>query len=124
MADGIKILIVDDDADICDTLKDVLEMKNYKVTIALSGHEALEKTGSDTFEAILMDLEMPGLDGPTTLARIKARSPETPIIIFSAYSSGDLVDRAYAGGAVAAVQKPLIFEKLFSTIDTVRAGVS
>ena len=81
-----RILIVDDQPMVADSLKLVLKHDGYEVHIAKNGPEALALCGSNKFDLIFADFEMPGMKGTELAATIKARDPRQPIIMVTAYS--------------------------------------
>ena len=122
MPGKIRILVVDDDRDVCDTLKDILELKDYEVTIALDGFTALDLAAAQKFDVALMDIKMPGMNGVETFKKFKEVAPGTPVIMVSAYAVEDLIREALSAGAFAALHKPLDFDLLFSTIESSMGG--
>jgi CheY-like chemotaxis protein len=81
-----RILIVDDQPMVADSLKLVLKHDGYEVHIAKNGPEALELYAPNKFDLIFVDFEMPGMKGTELAATIKARDPGQPIILVTAYS--------------------------------------
>lgn len=116
MADKKRILIVDDDENICRTLGDVLELEGYEVTKATDGFKALKAAEAVKFHSVLMDIKMPVMDGVETLQKLKGLSPGTPVIMVSAYAMDDLLVRAMEEGAMAVLKKPIDFDRLFELI--------
>lgn len=118
MTQNREILLVDDDADVCETLKDILEMENYEVRVANNGYEAIEAMQEGRFDAVLMDIVMPGINGVETLKRLKEFSPLTPVIMVTAHAVNELIDEAIREGAYTALKKPVDFDRLFSIINS------
>ena len=116
MKQTLSILIVDDHPGMCDTLKDILEDEDYQVSTAESGQEAIDLCQDQTFDVILMDVRMPGLNGVEAFRRIKTFSEGTRVIMMSAYSVEELKREALKEGAVAFLQKPLDIEMLLKLI--------
>jgi len=106
------ILIVDDDEGILDTMNDILNEKGFEVAIASDGYKAIEMVKVGTFDVILMDIKMPGINGVETFKRIKAIKPLSRIIFMTAYALEDVVNEAKKEGAAAVLYKPLDIEKL------------
>lgn len=111
-----SILVVDDNLDLCDTLKDILEMENYAVTLAHGGEQAVELVRTARFGRVLMDIRMPGINGVDAFKEMKKISPDTPVIMMTAFAVEDLINEALREGAFAALQKPLDFDVLLDTI--------
>ena len=112
-----KVLIVDDNRDLCEMLKDVLEMENFKVDFALNGAQAVQLMRAMKFDVVLLDIKMPGMDGIQTYEKLKALAPNVPVIMITAYAVEELIKEAMNLGAFAALKKPFDFEELLETID-------
>jgi len=80
-----RILVVDDEEHIRMLFKEELEEEGYTVELASNGLEALEKVKSDTFDLIVLDIKMPGMDGITALNEVKKLRRDQPVILCSAY---------------------------------------
>ncbi|HEX5397877.1 MAG TPA: response regulator [Verrucomicrobiae bacterium] len=109
-----KILLVDDEPAIRQMLTRLLTAEGYHVLPAGNGIEALEFAGHTDFNLILLDLNMPGLDGWDTYEQISSRNPLVPVIIITARPNQRFI--ALAAGTGALMEKPLDLEKLFQTI--------
>jgi DNA-binding NtrC family response regulator len=102
-----KLLIVEDDAHLRDTLSTFLSRAGYKTSAAHDGREALEVVDKETPDLILTDIHMPDMDGMALLAEVKARYPETIVIMMTAFSSIDSAVEAMRRGAEDYLSKPL-----------------
>jgi DNA-binding NtrC family response regulator len=111
------IHIIDDEPVIHDVLAQLLTSEGYEVEISASGEEALEKFPSQSFDAILLDLLMPGMDGIEVLRRIKKNDPLAPVIILTAYGSVESAIAAMKIGALDYVQKPFKHDDLLLAIE-------
>ncbi|MFP5411173.1 MAG: response regulator, partial [Gammaproteobacteria bacterium] len=111
------LLVVDDEPLILEGLKRLLETRQYEVMTAGGGCEALIAIGKQQFDAILLDLGMPDLDGNEVLRFVSERSPGTPVIVVSGDSTIDAAIRALRGGATDFVRKPYEPEELLRRID-------
>lgn len=80
-----KILVIDDEENICRLYKEELEEMGYEVTTVLDGSSALTAIEGSRFDLVTLDMRMKGMDGIETLRRMKARDANLPIIISSAY---------------------------------------
>jgi two-component system, response regulator, stage 0 sporulation protein F len=80
------ILVVDDEKHICELYRSELEDEGYTVTIAYSGIQALEKVESNPPDLIVLDIQMPGMDGIETLEKLLGRDKGIPVILNTAYS--------------------------------------
>lgn len=107
-----RVLLVDDDAAARKLYRTQLVASGYEVMEAASGIEAVETSEKGNFHAVLMDLNMPGLDGWMAMSLIKARRPALPIIILTAMTEGDLEARAKTAGAAGFLTKPCTSDTL------------
>ena len=117
MAGGVRILVVDDDPGMTETLADILRDMGYDVAVAGDGYRALEMAGEKSFDLALLDIRMPGLNGVETLRELKRANPSIKVLMMTAYSKDDLVLEARDGGAEDVVQKPLDIEGLLKFIE-------
>lgn len=104
-----NILIIDDDPGLLKALPELLhlQLKGVNVTTTSSPREALEWVAHTDYDAIVSDIEMPGMDGLTLLTEIRALRPDTPILLMTSHDDRDLVLYALRGGAYDFIQKPL-----------------
>lgn len=107
-----SILIVDDEADTCANLSDILSELGYEVDTAQEGVVALELVQRKHYDIALLDLRMPGMDGLELYRRIKEESAGTAALIVTAYSSSDTAKSAIAAGARQIVSKPVDIGRL------------
>lgn len=114
MDDRLNILVVDDDHSMAKTLTDILRVKGYAAEAAHSGTEALEKVAEVSFDCVLSDIKMPGINGVELYRAIKARRPHLPVVFMTAYSSDNLVREGLEDGAIAVLTKPLDIGLLLS----------
>lgn len=89
-ADGQRVLIIDDDRELCSLTKEYLEPLGYTVAVEHSGSAGLERALHEIFHALILDVNLPGIDGFEVLKQIRARS-DVPIIMLT--SRGDEMDR-------------------------------
>ncbi|HMM47813.1 MAG TPA: EAL domain-containing protein [Thiobacillaceae bacterium] len=116
-----RILVVDDEPLILEGLKRLLAARDHDVVIANGGCEALIAIGKQQFDAILLDLGMPDLNGSEVLRFVTERSADTPVIVVSGDSTIDAAIRALRGGAADFVRKPYEPEELLRRIDNTLA---
>ncbi len=106
------ILIVDDEEIIRESLSFVLTKEGYRVKEASNGREALDLVKAESFDVVLTDLEMPEMKGIELLENITRFSPETVVVIITAYGSIDSAIAALRKGAVDYILKPVEFDEL------------
>ena len=111
-----KILIVDDDADLRETLSEIVQNAGYTTDIAASGEEALEKIGLEQFDVIVLDMIMPGIRGTDLLVLLKKQTPKTKVIMMTAFATVKNAIDAIQKGASDYITKPFIIEELLMTI--------
>lgn len=107
-----KILIVEDNVDIHNLIKEILEKENYKILDAYSGTEALLLIEKEKIDLILLDLMLPGINGEEIIKQIK----EIPIIVISAKSSNDDKINMLLDGANDYITKPFNTEELLARV--------
>jgi DNA-binding response OmpR family regulator len=107
-----KLLIVDDEVEICEFLKAFFEDRDYRVTVAHDGGMALDQVDSFKPDVVLLDIQMPGLDGLQALKRIKEQYPKTKVIMVTAVETQEKIEAAMRLGADNYITKPLSLEYL------------
>jgi CheY-like chemotaxis protein len=111
-----KVLIVDDEANMRKTLAEILRDEGYQVTTAGSGEEAVGLCRTNRFEAILMDVRMPGIDGVEAFRQIRRDQEDARVILMSAYSIEALKESALDDGAIAFLPKPLDLDRVINLV--------
>jgi DNA-binding NtrC family response regulator len=111
-----KVLLVDDEQDFLETLSNRLEMRGLKVSAVTSGEQAVNEAKEQDFDAIVVDLAMPGIDGLETLRRIKADNPNAEIIMLTGHGSIQSGVEAMKLGAGDFLQKPVELSELMEKI--------
>jgi DNA-binding NtrC family response regulator len=113
---GPKILIIDDEAAIRDSLETLLMLEGFRIDLAGDGNAGLDQLTRNTYDLLLLDLALPGESGIDLLPRIKSLVPDLPVIMITAYGTvGNVVD-AIRAGASNFIQKPWDNEKLLADI--------
>ena len=102
-----KVLIVDDDPDFCDVLRDFLRSKGFEVAITLSGERALLAYMQEIPDVVLLDIQMPGPHGLEILRELKVLDQGANVIIVTAIEDDEIVMRAMADGALDYIIKPV-----------------
>lgn len=111
-----KILIIDDERSIRNTLKDILSYEDYKVSLAEDGLQAIEILQKEEFDVILCDIKMPQMDGIEVLAKIQELPIDTPVIMISGHANIDTAVDAIKKGAFDFIEKPLDLNRILITI--------
>jgi two-component system, NtrC family, nitrogen regulation response regulator NtrX len=111
-----NILIIDDEASIRASLSGALKDESYEVMTAGSGEEGLGMVFHGSFDAVMLDVWMPGIDGLETLKRIKASIPDQLVIVMSGHGNVETAVKATKLGAYDFIEKPLSLDKLLVTL--------
>jgi two-component system, NtrC family, response regulator HydG len=114
-----RILVVDDDADTCASLADLLTDLGYEVDVAGSGPAALRLVPQEAYGLALLDYRMPGMNGVELFRRISQLQPATVGALLTAYAEEDTVRTASAAGVRRVLWKPLRLDELISLIEEV-----
>ncbi len=112
LGNKFTVLVVDDNPGILETMADILDEMNFKVSTASDGYQAIEMMKSGSFDAVMMDVRMPGIDGIETLRRIKVSKPGAKVILMTAYASEATVLAARREGASTVLYKPIDLDKI------------
>ena len=111
--DTFSVLVVDDEKDFLETLVNRLELRHIKATGVASGEEALELMRQKRFDAVILDVKMPGgMDGIETLRAMKKIQPLAEIILLTGYASMETSDESMELGAFDYVLKPIKLDEL------------
>lgn len=117
---GKRILVVDDDENILNLERTILEQKGFDVIGAGGGAEALDLLAKQTFDLVLLDVMMPEVDGFTVCRKIKEdpRLKEIPVIFLTAKGGGEALAEGFESGAVMYINKPFTANKLLTIVNT------
>lgn len=116
MAETLPVLVVEDDAPLREALADTLELAGYSVMAAGDAQQALAWLEKRAPGLVLTDVQMPGMDGHALLRNIKARRPEIPVLIMTAYGQIERAVEAMREGASDYLPKPFEPERLLSAV--------
>lgn len=111
-----RILVIDDERSIRNTLKDILEYEKYSVDLAEDGIKALDKIKTAGYDVILCDIKMPGMDGIEVLEKLQEFIPDTPVVMISGHGNIDTAVESIKKGAFDFIEKPLDLNRLLITI--------
>lgn len=114
-----KILIVDDNEDLCKNIADILELKGYTVRTVYDGFQAIDAVKDDNFSIVLMDVKMPGLNGIDTLKILKQIAPVTAFIMITAFADDVFYKEGLKSGDFTVIQKPIDIDKVLVMIENV-----
>ncbi|MDJ0763856.1 MAG: response regulator [Myxococcota bacterium] len=116
-----KVLVIDDEEEFTTALAERLETRGMAVETALSGEQALEKAVDHEFDAVLLDLAMPGWNGIETLKRLKKAKPDLQIILLTGRATVGEGVEAMKLGALDLVEKPAKLQDLLEKIEEASA---
>jgi len=111
-----SIIIIDDEKEICESIKMILDYEGYVVEYSTSAGEGLEKISSQQFSTLLLDIQMPEMSGFEVLKRVKEINSSISVIIISAHGSVENAIKATRLGAFDFIEKPIDREKLLISI--------
>jgi two-component system nitrogen regulation response regulator NtrX len=116
LADEMKILIVDDERAIRNSLKEILTDEGYDVDLAEDGPTALSMVDKEKYDVIFCDIKMPGMDGTEVLDKLIADGVDSAIVMISGHGDIDLAVECIKKGAFDFIQKPLDLNRILITI--------
>jgi DNA-binding NtrC family response regulator len=116
------LLIVEDDPEMRDLLRKVLEKEGYRVSLAGDGNEAMAMLGRGTFDLVVTDMLMPHDGGLELLETVHHILPTLPVIIVTAFGDWHSYSRALELGAAAFISKPLRMSELIAAVHNALAG--
>ena len=112
-----KILVVDDERDICDFVQNFFQERGYIVLVALSGEEALTVIKAEKPDLVLLDIKMRGMDGIAALKHIKDYDKKIKVVMVTALEEHERMDEACRLGACEYITKPLVLDHLENAVE-------
>lgn len=116
-----KILLVDDEEDFLNIMSERMRSRGMNVSTATSAREAIQLTEAESFDAIILDLQMPQMDGLEALKALKAKNPELQIILLTAHATVEKGIQAMKLGAMDLMEKPADLKALTDKIKKAQA---
>ena len=117
-----RVLIVDDEKEFLEVMEERISVRGMEVATSMSAKEALTKIENEPFDAIIMDFQMPGMDGIDALKAIKEKKPELQIILLTGHASVKRGVEAIKEGALDFMEKPADVDELTEKIKEARAN--
>jgi two-component system, NtrC family, nitrogen regulation response regulator NtrX len=111
-----KILIIDDERSIRNTLKDILEFEKHQVVLAENGKQGLDIAGNQLFDVIFSDIKMPEMDGIELLSALKEKEVEAPVVMISGHGNIETAVECIKKGAFDFIEKPIDLNRLLITV--------
>lgn len=115
--DSRRILVVDDEPDICNSVADILNEFGYGADTACDGSEALSKIRDRAYDVALLDFKMPGMDGLALYREMRRVCPETSAILISACTGSDVAEEAIRSGIRKVIAKPVDMSDVIAQVD-------
>jgi two-component system response regulator HydG len=112
-----KLLLIDDDEAVCAVMRETLEARDFDVIVASSGDAALEALGQHEIDAVISDLNMPGMTGLELCRRVHASWPNLPVVLMTAFGSMETAVGAIRAGAYDFIAKPIQVPELLVTLE-------
>jgi two-component system, NtrC family, nitrogen regulation response regulator NtrX len=112
----VRILVIDDEKAICNTLKEILQYEKYEVDIANDGPEGLKKAEAGNFDMVFCDIKMPKMDGLEVLAKLQAMDPDLPVVMISGHGTIETAVEAIKSGAYDYISKPPDLNRILVTV--------
>lgn len=112
----MKVLIIDDERSIRNTLKDILEFEGHNVELAQDGKEGFEKASQGSYDVVFCDIKMPGMDGVEVLEKLVESGVDTSIVMISGHGTIDTAVECIKKGAFDFIQKPLDLNRILITL--------
>ena len=122
-----SVLVIDDDPDMRQVLSDFLQRSGYRVVEAANGQEGIFAAECEPIDAVILDKEMPGMNGLDVLSFFRHRCPRLPIIFITAFGGRDDEDESRRRGAWLYLEKPfrvaMVVEAVQSVLERAAAGI-
>ncbi len=112
----MKVLIIDDERSIRNTLKEILEFEGHEITLAADGKEGLDTAMAGNFDVIFCDIKMPGMDGVEVLEKLIENGVDSSVVMISGHGSIDTAVECIKKGAFDFIQKPLDLNRILITL--------
>ncbi len=112
-----SVLVVDDEDDFRDSLRDRLQLRGYAVDAAPTGEKGLEVLGERDFDVVVLDIRMPGMDGLACLKQVKAAKPLVEVVLLTGHGTVESGIEGLQLGAFDYVLKPVPMDELIEKID-------
>lgn len=116
------VLIVDDNVELAENLREIVEDTGACVLLAKNGNEALVYLCEQTVDLIITDMRMPGMDGITLIENLSKKGSRVPVIVMTAYSEDHVIEEAYTAGVLGVLPKPVDIDAMLELVTRVTEG--
>lgn len=117
----IQVLIIEDDRDVADALKLIMEDGGYETVVAMNAQQGIEQARLRRFDLTISDVQLPDMSGLDVLTLLRKKDTEPPVIIITAYLTPEIVTEAMARGAFQVLSKPFLPSEI---LDLARRAVA
>ena len=114
--DGLRILMVDDEEELVETLVERLQIRGFRAEGVTRGIDAVKRIRDGAFDVVVLDLKMPGLDGLEVIQQLKYHRPELQVILLTGHGSSEDAEKGRNSGAFDYLIKPVDIEELIEII--------
>ena len=115
----LSVLVVDDNVDLGEGLRTVLNDEGFEVTLALNGNDAISLSRDRRFDITFLDMKLPDMTGIEALVEIKNLNDSATVVMMSGYRVHELLDEALERGAKSVLNKPFTIEQMLAEINRV-----
>ncbi len=116
-----KVLLVDDEEEFVETLAERMRSRGMEVATSNTGGDALDLIDKEPYDVVVLDLQMPGMDGLEALARIKKRQPKIQVVLLTGHATVEKGVEAMKRGALEVLEKPIDLTTLSEVIHKAKA---
>ncbi len=113
----LNILLVDDNRDLVDSLSDFFKLKGHDVDIAMTANEGISAAGKKNYDAVLLDIGLPDINGVSAMHSIKQAKPETRILLITGFSRDEVKREFDISDTLPVMTKPLDLEAMMVWLD-------
>jgi len=118
--DVFRVLVVDDEKNICDLLKDALERIGCVVQVTCEGQQAIAWARQMPFDVVFLDIKMPGMNGVEVLKNFRQIQPKAAFVMITGYAGSELVDESLSSGAFICLSKPFGIAQVLDVIKSLQ----
>ena len=117
MSDGYRILVIDDEPRMCESLSKLLGGRGYQVESANTAKEGIQRLSQGAYDLLLLDIVLPDMNGLEVLEYVHGQFPELLVIMFSGFASIESAVNALKNGAFDYIRKPVEYEELIKRVE-------
>jgi len=118
----LRVLVIDDEGTVRISCERILEEEGDEVILTNRGEDGLARLEGEDFDAVLLDLMMPGVGGLETLRRIRERKPRLPVVVITGYATPEVEEQCRESGATAWLPKPFGPDELVAALEQAMEG--